>query len=34
MYLYKPNGSPNYFDCLQDEEDDCPQKVIFSSTDA
>jgi hypothetical protein len=26
-YLYEPNGSPNYFDCLQDEEDNPPKKV-------
>jgi hypothetical protein len=29
-YLYEPNGSPNYFDCLQDEEDDPPKKVNFA----
>jgi hypothetical protein len=33
-YLYKANdGSPNYFDCLRDEEDDPSKKVTFSSTD-
>jgi hypothetical protein len=31
-YLYEPNGSPNYFDCIQEEEDDPPKKVTFSST--
>jgi hypothetical protein len=26
VYLYEPNGSPNYFNCLQDEEDDIPKR--------
>jgi hypothetical protein len=30
-YLYEPNGSPNYFDCLRDEEDEPPNKVTFST---
>jgi hypothetical protein len=30
-YLYEPNGSPNYFDCLRDEEDDPPTKVTFAT---
>jgi hypothetical protein len=29
-YLYKPNGTPKYFDCLRDEEDDPPKKVKFA----
>jgi hypothetical protein len=29
-YLYEPNGSPNYFDCLRDEEDDPPKQVKFT----
>jgi hypothetical protein len=29
-YLYEPNGSPNYFDCLRDEEDNPPKKVNFA----
>jgi hypothetical protein len=30
-YLYEPNGSPNYFDCLQEEDDTPPKKVKFAT---
>jgi hypothetical protein len=32
-YLHEPTGSPNYFDCLTEEDDDPPKPMVTFSPD-